>query len=322
MASRPLDIFRFHRKLLLAAVGIAAVAGPVAFSLVNSQQVRVQSAQTTGVQAPPASDAPLPTFDVASIKPNNSQNQRAGYMFDPGGRFVAHNESVRNLVTTAYQLAAGHMAADAKWDRLLSENFDVETEAKGNPSIEQMRLMLRSLLRDRFKLTVHSETRQLPIYALKLSKPGQTGLQLILNSDTSNCVDPTRGVASPLPGPGETPLSYCGMFSISRRPEGLIGTGTKIPMDKLVAWLGGYLDRPLLDDTGLKGNFDVKLEFASPQEPDALHSPPTPTTADPDASAFPAMSTALREQLGLRLEATTGPVQTLVIDHVEEPLPN
>jgi uncharacterized protein (TIGR03435 family) len=312
---------RFGRRLLLTLIGLAAVVAPIVFGLANSPQVHAQSAQTTGVQAQPASDAPLPSFEVASIKPSNSQNQRVGYMFDPGGRFVAHSEPVRNLITTVYQPRAGQMVADAKWDRLLSESFDVETSAKGNPPIEQMRLMLRSLLRDRFKLTVHWETRQLPIYALVLSKPGQTGPQLILNSDTANCIDPTRGVASPLPGPGETP-SYCGMFSISRKSEGLTGTGTKVPMDKLVAWLGGYLDRPLFDDTGLKGDFDVKLEFASQQGPDALHPPPPPIAAEPAPSAFPAISTAIREQLGLRLEAKSGSVDVLVIDHVERPSEN
>jgi len=243
-------------------------------------------------------------------------------MFEPGGHFVANDEPVRNLITTAYQLRAGQMAADPALNTVLSKSFDVETEAKGNPSIAEMRMMLRSLLRERFNMRAHWETRELPLYALELVKSGKTGDDMVRNRDITNCIDPTRGMPSAMPAPGAMPPSYCGMFSISRKPEGLIGTGIKIPMDKLVAWLGGYLDRPLLDETGLMGDFDVNLEFASQQPPDASHPLPDPAVRRPDSSAFPPIAIALREQLGLKLDAKNGPVQIFVIDHIEEPTPN
>ena len=118
-------------------------------------------------------------FDVASVKPNKSGNaiMTASNPAQPGGRFTATNYNLRRLIAVAFNLYLGQTQNTllGKPDWIDSEHFDIEAETEGNPTIDQKRLMLQSLLSDRFKLMAHHETRQLPVYALVLSKPGKTG---------------------------------------------------------------------------------------------------------------------------------------------------
>ena len=198
------------------------------------------------------------------------------------------------------------------------QHFDIEARAEGNPSNEQERLMLQSLLEDRFKLMLHHETRQLPIYALVLSSPGKTGPQLIPHSSDAKCNDPVaEGPLSP-PKPGEPMPAYCGGFFMNAQPGDLRETGNKITMDMLVSFLNQSVDRTV-NRTGLSGAFDFTLQFAPELGPG---SQPGSGTSSPDPSAAPSLFTALQEQLGLKLESTRGPVDVVVIDNVQEPSPN
>jgi uncharacterized protein (TIGR03435 family) len=294
----------------LAALAVLVAAVVLSAPRLRSQQPAGQSQR--GAAARPA-------FDAASVKANKSGDQNVQMMFQPGGRFIATNDPVRNIITTAYQTKPQQMIAGPEWDRLLSEYFDIETKAAGNPSVEQMRLMLQSLLADRFKLAVHHESRRLPIYALVLSKAGRTGPQLTTHSDDTKCIDPTAGTQRPLPSPGEELPAYCGLFSILPIPGALHETGSRITMDRLVTLLSLYVDRAVVDRTGLTGVFDLTLEFAPPEGP---ASQPDATASAADPAAPPSIFAALQDQLGLRLEPQTGPVDVLVIDHVEEPSPN
>jgi uncharacterized protein (TIGR03435 family) len=296
------------RKLRRVAIRIAGVAGLLVFGSVNAPKVRAQSQALAGDR---------PKFEAASVKPNKSGDNRAMRRPQVGGLFSETNYTMRIIITTAFQLTPQQMVAAPEWDRLLGEHFDIEAKAEGDPSKDQINLMLQSLLADRFKLVVHHETRQLPVYALVLSRAGKTGPQLIQHSDDAKCTDAALGLSPP--GRDGTLSAYCGSFSIVGRPGGLRDAGNNVTMDQMIALLGNYMDRPVVDRTGLNGTYDFTFEFALPI---GLGSQPATDPSASDPSAPPSIFTAIQEQLGLKLESQTGPVDVLVIDHVEEPSEN
>jgi uncharacterized protein (TIGR03435 family) len=264
--------------------------------------------------------ADRPKFDAASIKPHKSGEQGTYLRRQPGGLYRAANVPLRALIASAYlnefppkgRLVFGGQG----W--IDSEHFDIEARAESNPGNEQERLMVQSLLEDRFKLVLHHETRQLPIYALVLSKAGKTGPQLILHSGDAKCADPAADRPQQ-PGPGEAMPAFCGGFFMNLRPGDLRETGNKITIAMLAPFLSQSVDRTVVDRTGLSGVFDFTLEFAPELGPD---SQPGSTASASDPPVAPSLFTALQEQLGLKLEPQTGPVDVVVIDHVEEPSPN
>lgn len=204
-----------------------------------------------------------------------------------------------------------------KW--IDSEHFDIEARAMGDPARAQMKLMVQSLLEDRFKLVMHHETRQVPVYALVVAKPGKIGPQLIPHSDGAKCTEAAPGKGLKQPGPGEAMPSYCGGLFMNPRPGDLRETGNKVTLDGLGQFLGRSVDRKIVDKTGLSGLFDFSLEFAPDMGPGSQRDS---SASASDSPAPPSLFTALEEQLGLKLEATKGPVDVLVIDHAEEPSPN
>lgn len=259
-------------------------------------------------QSPTAADWPV--FDVASIKVNNSGSGRHSLSLGlPGGRFTATNVSLRDLMTSAYQLAANRIVGAPAWGD--SEYFDIRATAAGDSTEDQKRRMVQSLLVDRFKLVTHTENRKLPVYALVLVKPGKLGPQLHLNS--VNC--DSLPVGSPIPALGTPAGIACGDLSSSSTPRDVRYAGRKITIQRFLTGLTDsganlIIDRPIVDRTGLSGTFDFDLHFASPQLGSA-------STSD-----LPSLFTALQEQLGLKLESRTGSVEVLVIDHVERPSEN
>jgi uncharacterized protein (TIGR03435 family) len=290
------------RKLIVATAGAVALAVPTAVGALMVPRLQAKAQAGRGDR---------PAFEVASIKANKSGGPMAGPTNRPGGLFISTNRPLGVLIDVAYNLRRHQRVGGPDW--IDAERFDIEARAEGNPSYEQMWPMLQSLLADRFKLIVHHETRQLPIYALELSTPGKPGPQLTPHTDDSTCFDVSSG-RPPAPAPGEKLPLPCGhySFSISRGTSQM--SGSKITMDNLAGTLSANVDRIVVDRTGLNGTFDLTLQFAT-----QIDVQPGP---EPDPSASPALPTALRDQLGLKLESTTGPVDVLVIDHVEEPSPN
>ncbi len=192
-----------------------------------------------------------------------------------------------------------------KW--ATTDHFDIEARAEGNPTKDQMRLMMQYVLADRFKLVVHTETRQLLVFALVPSKQGKTGPQLQPHSDDPPCASLLPSAVFPFPCGVPTSTPSGGQWTMGAR---------NLTMAQIADYLSGPgdLDRPVVDRTGFSGKFDFHIEFVrQPNGPDI-----TPK-ADPSGPMF---LEALRDQLGLNLESTTGPVDVLVIDHVEEPSPN
>jgi uncharacterized protein (TIGR03435 family) len=174
--------------------------------------------------------------------------------------------------------------------------------------------MLRSLLADRFGLAVHHEIRQGPVYALVLAKPGKMGWGLVQHSGDAACIDFSK------PHPPSLGDSICGGFLVLSRSGVTHVTANNTNMagvaDQLGSGMpGGEIERPVVDRTGLSGSFDVTLEYSLGLKTDGGG-----TTQD--LSAPPPLITALQDQLGLKLEPQTGPVDVLVIDHVERPSEN
>jgi uncharacterized protein (TIGR03435 family) len=206
---------------------------------------------------------------------------------------------------------------------VMSDRFDIEAHAGGNPTKDQMRLMMQSLLADRFKLAIHLETRQLPVFALVLDKTGKTGPQLQPYPDGTPC-DSSQATGTGAAGGGPPQLvggvfpvicgGYAGMPS---SVPGRIHVGARNVTIQIIAdqfpGLLNTIDRPVYDRTGLTGTYDFSLEF-SPEVP-----PGANFQADQSGPTF---LEALKDQLGLKLESQTGPVDVYVVDHIEEPSPN
>jgi len=301
-----------HKTRCLAAV--AALATVIAACALVAPRLRGQSPATPPQAASPATGQP--SFDVASVKPNKSDTNFSISRQPADGRYSATHAELRAIIALANQLRPNRIVAAPEWNRVLSEHFDVEAKAEGNPSKDQMFLMLQSLLASRFKLAAHRETRELPVYALVLVKAGKFGPQLKPHSNDAKCADPA-GPPPPPPGPGEAMPAFCGGFLLSGQSGGFRETGNNVDMNAFALALGDVLDRPVIDRTGLTQLFDISYESAFDVRGGKID-----TTSSSDPSGPPSIFTALQEQLGLKLEATKAPVDVLVIDHVEEPTPN
>jgi uncharacterized protein (TIGR03435 family) len=254
-----------------------------------------------------------PSFEVATIKPNKSGDDRAYSSILPGGRLSATNVSIRDLILSAYRFRfqPAQIIGGAGW--ITTEHFDIEAKAASgaNPSESQIPDMLRGLLSDRFKLAVHEETREFPVYALVKNRgDGTLGPKLVPSSE-ADCVDPgpppVRGPRPPVDSKGPQP---CGR--IIYVPSGW--SARHVTTDQIAKTLEAFVGRVVVNRTGLADPFNVDLQFTrdvgAPSSPDAA--------IDPRTSIF----TALREQLGLRLDSDKNTVSVLVIDHVERPTEN
>jgi uncharacterized protein (TIGR03435 family) len=268
-------------------------------------------------QVPPPTQALA--FEVASIKPNRSGDFRRAIGPGPGG-FSAMNSSLRELVAMAFgvsqSFAAINVVGGPSW--IDSERFDIDakTGVERLP-FDQISQMLRALLVERFQLKAHQETRERDVYALVLADANR-GTGPRLKSATYDCAARFAALArketpEPLPPPGPDGRRAC---SGQVRPGSLFTTGLQI--DFLADGLAPFVNRVVLDRTGLKGGFNLDLEWtpeqAGPPRPD-VPSPPI----DPNG---PSIFTALREQLGLKLESAKAPVEVVVIDSAERPTPN
>ena len=271
-------------------------------------------------------DAAAPTFEVATIKLNNSDDQRQFIRRQPGGRVTVTNIPARQLILIAYQLQSFQVVGGPSW--ITTDRFDITAKLEANTPpatlpntgsaarFEQdpIQQALRTLFAHRFKLKRHRETREMDIYALVLAKPG-SGPGAGLKQSTTDCspaaVAARRGGQSQgPPGPSPSDASFCGLTG---RP-GQIRMGGSLLSDATTV-LGQITGRMVIDRSGLSGNWDFTLTFR-PDMPFGLPPGVDPPTIDP---AAPSIFTALQEQLGLKLESTKGPVDVLVIDGIEHP---
>jgi uncharacterized protein (TIGR03435 family) len=252
--------------------------------------------------------APAPAFEAASIKVNKSGEAGGGFGGRPG-RIVVTNYTLRDIIRNAYGVQRYQIVGGPDW--LAQDRFDINAKAPDGAAQSQLLAMMQNLLSDRFKLRVHRETRDLPAFALFLARPdGRLGPKM--QPATFDCAAATtaraRGETPAIPQPvGDRPV--CG----ARTNPGRILVGGYAIAD-FARNLGGFAGRPVIDRTGLTGAYDFELTW-TPDEP-----PPPGVTLPAwyDANG-PSLQAAVQEQLGLKLEATTGPVDVLVIDGAERP---
>jgi uncharacterized protein (TIGR03435 family) len=305
--ARKLD---FRRKALLGTVGLAVLALPVVLGVANAPQ----SGQSSPSEAALAT---APRFAEVSIKSYESDPEGWHYghtIVDPPneGTFLATDVTVEALVEMAYGVQHSWLIQGApSW--LDTEAFDVQAKAgstvdrelralspdQGGPT---KRRMLQALLADRFKLTTHRETKNIPVYALVVAKNG-----------------PKLQEAKPGTYP-EDGKGHAGRILMD--PGRLNGQGISVAV--LAELLSYRLDCTVLDQTGLKGKYDFTLQLARDESEAVMLKPskgcsPGAGSAPPLDSSRPSLVTAIQEQLGLRLDAQESPVEVLVIDHVERP---
>ncbi len=292
-------------KLLLAAAGVLALAAPVAIGLLHAP---VLAAQTS------AAAEPLLAFEVASIKPSDPAERGTMIQFAPGGRLVVKNAPLKSLITLAYDLQDFQISGGPAWvstarydvtakaDAVTAEDdpHQIKTDEQREKFQQRQRMRIQALLADRFQLKVGRTTKELPIYALKVAKNGPK-----MQESKEEGGNQFQGVR--MSGPGHV-------------------TAGKVGMQFLTRVLAHSAGRPVIDQTGLTGKYDFKLEWTPDQSqmgafggpgpgPDGLRPPPV----DPNG---PSIFTAVEEQLGLKLESQKGPVEMLTIDAVEKPSEN
>ena len=317
-------------KLLLLAVSLLVVTA---------------SAQDNALQQPTAVKTSIPqwqtaaggkrSFEVASIRQNKTGG-KSSMNVDPtpddnfsstGGLYVAKNIVLAQFVAFAYKLTNKQLQSfesQVPWS--MEDLFDIEARAEGNPTKDQYRLMMQSVLADRFQMTVHFETREVPLYALALTKPGKLGPQLRLHRADDPVCAPSP--ATPLPKPVNRqfpadaegfPLACMGPLGMAPSSPGLFKNGGRdVPMARFAAILTGVggVDRPMVDETGIEGTVDYFLEWKQGGDP-------ARTDAGSDSGVLgPTFEQALKEQLGIKMVSQKGPVEFFVVDHIEHPSAN
>lgn len=295
--------------------------------LIGSCLLAQSSAQTPSPTIAPHKLA----FEIASVRENKSGGKATsnilldrGNVYSPtGGVFTATNQSVITLIIFAYKMKlsealGGFMRKLPSW--AVTDRFDINARApSANPTKDDMRLMVQSLLEDRFKLKVHREMREMPVFGLYLKNPGELGPQLKPHDPASSCTAPLPPPAAKTPTEKVIGLwpPNCGdgdeaWASRYRLREG----GRDMTMSAIADDLTGVGDsaRAIQDRTGLSGTFDYAYEF----DPESVYGD---GTSSHDDSAPPFIA-AVKDQLGLQLKKENGTISLFVVDNIEYPTPN
>ena len=250
----------------------------------------------------PAPTAPLPVYDVVSIHPHASGDDNVD-VTSRDGSFMASNVSLKHLISEAYGIREDLISGLPGWAE--SARFDITAKTTDpNPSAlknltrEQNGAMLRPMLTDRFQVKVHNEIKTLPVFDLVLTRSGPK-----FQKSSAPAIDPNHPAPEGKPTPGGVWIHYYDL------------TATAITLSTLANVLADQLNRTVIDKTGLTGVFDLKLKWT----PDRLLNN---ATDDGSQNLPPSLLTALQEQLGLKLDSSKGPVETLIVDHAEKPSPN
>jgi uncharacterized protein (TIGR03435 family) len=263
-----------------------------------------------------------PAFEVVSVKPNQSGGLGIQVNTPGPDRFTATNIPLRDLIRFAYDVQDVRLIGGPDWIR--SERFDVVAKAEqpfpawgpAGPPMPLL-LMVRTLLADRFGVAVHQETRELPVYALVVAREDRKFGPDITPSKL-DCEKQAQAGPRPPPGPrggGDAPPT-CGMRI---GPGQMVMGGT--PMSQFATVLSNFVQRVVLDRTNLPGMFDFRVSWTPDQIPKGPPPPGAPPLPPVDPNG-PSLFAALQEQLGLKLEATRAPLEVLIIDRAERPMPD
>lgn len=235
-----------------------------------------------------------PGYEVATIKPTDPAHPGGGFTLQ-GRHLVARNFTVEGLITLAYNLHTTQVTGGPDWLKTDHYDLDVLPDHEGLPSLEQARGIVRKLLAERFALKFHYDTKDLSVYVLTVAKTGPK-----FSKSTSDPSSP--------PGMGGPP----GRMNMRNGS-----------MEEFAQMMQGILDRPILDQTGLKDRYDLAVRW-TPDESQYGGRIPPPNSGDNSAAADapPPLFTAIQEQLGLKLDAMKAPTKVMVIESVQKPSEN
>jgi len=264
--------------------------------------VRATTETAWEIPAPPpppklmAADAD-PSFEVATIKPNDSGKATMQGLFVRGRNFSIRNGSLGDMVAFAYNVQAKQIVGGPDWMEKDRYDIDGVPDKEGAPNDKQLRTMMRKLLADRFKMTSHEEKREMSAYVLTVAKSGQK-------------LTPTQ-LHGPLPGFGMRPGT-----------GGMLMNVINASMEDFTSFLQMLvLDRPVVDRTALAGRYDFHFTF-TPDDSEFNGHPPNVPTPAAGVEAAPDLFVSLQQQAGLKLSAEKTPVKVIAIDHVEKPSAN
>jgi uncharacterized protein (TIGR03435 family) len=231
------------------------------------------------------------TFDVATIRRSNANDVGGGIKPLPGGNgYSAKNISIKLMISLMYRVPMRQITGEPDW--VDTDRYDMEARTDGSYNVDDLHTMFQNLFADRFNMKFHIETKEGNVYALMLDTPGS---KMKVNT---------------------TPQDY--KIPINFGPEGAIGN--RVPMPYLCWWLGQQLQnsqRPLINLTGLDGNYDFTLSFLPELPPDASRE-----NLPPEVRDRPSLPDAVKQQLGLKLVPQKGPVDHYIIDHIDRPSDN
>lgn len=315
----------FLRKTILALTLTAAISAPLRSARPPARLAAPDWQTAAGGRM---------AFDVASVKKNTTAPAAArnsnfplgpGDVYVPnGGHFRAMNYPLVAYIEFAYKMAESQelllLPQLPKW--VTTDRFDIQASMQGNPTKDQMRLMMQSLLADRFKLAVHFETRQVPVYVLLMDTAGKLGPLLQQHADDSPCATTPWVPSPPLTASPQTldtrfPGPCGGILGMPPSMPGRMRWGARNVTMELIAssmaGTAGGVDRAVLDRTGLTGMFDFAIEFTPQAEGRSASG--SNSRAD---STGPTFLQALKEQLGFKLEPQMASMDVFVIDYVEQ----
>jgi uncharacterized protein (TIGR03435 family) len=253
------------------------------------------------IPAPPPPPARMaadanPAFEVATIRPSDPA-RREQIITLRGAEVITTNVTVHDLINLAYWLHPKQLTGGPPWTE--SDKFDMtgKPDAPGQPNVDQMKMMIQKLLADRFQLKFHFEKRDLSAYVARITK---AGAKIIKSQD-----DP-KGYPA---------------WHFGRAAAGTTLTFRNSPMSQVTAILQNFLDKPVVDQSGLSEKYDFTVTFTvDAAQAVRLGGPPVPAPDNPDAA--PDLFAAFQQQLGLKLESTQAPVDVMVVDKVEKPSEN
>lgn len=267
---------------------LSNLAGSILVALLAAGSLVGQGSATGAEAKKPqamAKDAD-PDWEVVTVKPSDPNATNA--KFDRRGRqLIVENHTLETMLMFGYGLQKNQIAGAPDWVR--SERFDVDgaPDVEGQPTIQQFQGLIRKLLTERFGLKAHKEQREMPVFALRVGKDGPKFTATKSEPGTT----PNQQVNN---GPGYRALRF-----------------TNYSMPQLALMMLVYVDRPVVDQTGLTGQYDFNLSFTYDE-----------TRAPTDGTAPPSLFTAIQEQMGLKLEPVKAPAEVLVVDAVEKPSAN
>lgn len=236
-----------------------------------------------------AQEAPrVAAFEVASIKPNASNDHRMSMRVGPGGEIIAENFTLRRLIMFAYDVKGYSLVGP---DFLDSVSYDITAKPPAKSERKDLKPMMQTLLAERFKLEIHRETKTLTGYAMVVAKGG-----LKVKESPANDGPDGNG------GGGRQEMR-----------RGSI-TAERVAMKGLASMVAEQVGRPVVDMTELKGAYDLKLEFT----PEDNSAPPDAPERPASEGGGPTIFTALQEQVGVRLQSQKVPVEVVIIDHIEK----